>query len=177
VGCFRSHINAIRYAQQRNLSSVLILEDDIRFRENICDLATLSLPLSASASSSLSSDPATATAEEDWDILYFGGILTKYDGMDSSRSWVKGTVWCNHAYLVKQRMYSRILELVDTFPNLIELERRNIDYMYTEYIQPKYNCWLANDQYIIQKEGYSEIDGRVKWANGFDWSTFSMKFV
>jgi predicted O-methyltransferase YrrM len=177
VGCFRSHINAIRYAQQRNLSSVLILEDDIRFRENIRDLATLSLPLSASASASSSSDPATATAEEDWDILYLGGILTKYDGMDSSRSWVKGTVWCNHAYLVKQRMYSHILELVDTFPNLIELERRNIDYMYTEYIQPKYNCWLANDQYIIQKEGYSEIDGRVKWANGFDWSTFSMKFV
>jgi hypothetical protein len=175
VGCFRSHINAIRYAQQRNLSSVLILEDDIRFRENIRDLATLSLPLSASASASASSDPATA--EEDWDILYLGGILTKYDGMDSSRSWVKGTVWCNHAYLVKQRMYSHILELVDTFPNLIELERRNIDYMYTEYIQPKYNCWLANDQYIIQKEGYSEIDGRVKWANGFDWSTFSMKFV
>ena len=74
-------------------------------------------------------------------------------------------------------MYSHILELVDTFPNLIELERRNIDYMYTEYIQPKYNCWLANDQYIIQKEVYSDIDGRVKWADGFDWSTFSMKLV
>lgn len=180
VGCFRSHINAIRYAQQRNLSSVLILEDDIRFRENICNLATLSLPSSSvSSSSDPNSDPVPVptTAEEDWDILYLGGILTKYDGMDISRSWIKGTVWCNHAYLVKQRMYSHILELVDTFPNLIELERRNIDYMYTEYIQPKYNCWLANDQYIIQKEGYSEIDGRVKWANGFDWSTFSMKTV
>ena len=114
---------------------------------------------------------------ENWDILYLGGILTKYDGMDNSRSWIKGTVWCNHAYLVRQSMYSHILELVDTFPNLIELERRNIDYMYTEYIQPKYNCWLANDQYIIQKEGYSEIDGRVKWADGFDWSTLSMKLV
>lgn len=161
VGCFRSHIKAIRYAQQKNLSSVLILEDDIRFRENIHELAQVSLPSSTN----------------DWDILYLGGILTKYDGMDNSRSWIKGTFWCNHAYLVKQRMYSHILELVDTFPNLIELERRNIDYMYTEYIQPKYNCWLANDQYIIQKEGYSEIDGRVKWADGFDWSTFSMKLV
>jgi predicted O-methyltransferase YrrM len=161
VGCFRSHIKAIRYAQQKNLSSVLILEDDIRFRENIHELARISLPSSSC----------------DWDILYLGGILTKYDGMDNSRSWIKGTFWCNHAYLVRQSMYSHILELVDTFPNLIELERRNIDYMYTEYIQPKYNCWLANDQYIIQKEGYSEIDGRVKWADGFDWSTFSMKLV
>ena len=161
VGCFRSHIKAIRYAQQRNLSSVLILEDDVVIRENIRELAGISLP----------------SSDGDWDILYLGGILTKYDGMDDSRSWIKGTVWCNHAYLVKQCMYSHILELVDTFPNLNELERRNIDYMYTEYIQPKYKCWLANDQYIIQKEGYSEIDGRVKWAAGFDWSTFSMKVV
>lgn len=168
VGCFRSHIKAIRYAQERNLSSVLILEDDVIIRENIRELAAISLP---------SSNDGGHGGHGDWDILYLGGILTRYDGIDASQLWVKGTIWCNHAYLVKQSMYSHILELVDTFPNLIELERRNIDYMYTEYIQPKYNCWLANDQYIIQKEGYSEIDGRVKWKAGFDWSTFSMKVV
>jgi FkbM family methyltransferase len=159
VGCFRSHINAIRYAQNKNLSSVLILEDDILIRENIPELATIPFP------------------SEDWDILYLGGILTKYDGIDASQKWVKGTIWCNHAYLVKQRMYQRILDFVDSYPNLIELERRNIDFLYTEYIQPTYQCWLANEQYIVQKEGYSEIDGRVKWASGFDWSTFSMKVV
>ena len=159
VGCFRSHINAIRYAQNKNLSSVLILEDDVLIRENIHELATIPFP------------------EDDWDILYLGGILTKYDGIDGSRKWVKGTIWCNHAYLVKRDMYQCILDFVDSYPNLIELERKNIDFMYSEYIQPKYKCWLANEQYIIQKEGYSEIEGRVKWANGFDWSTFSMKVV
>jgi FkbM family methyltransferase len=159
VGCFRSHINAIRYAQNKNLSSVLILEDDVLIRENIHELATIPFP------------------EDDWDILYLGGILTKYDGIDASHKWVKGTIWCNHAYLVKRDMYQCILDFVDSCPNLIELERKNIDFMYSEYIQPKYKCWLANEQYIIQKEGYSEIEGRVKWANGFDWSTFSMKVV
>jgi GR25 family glycosyltransferase involved in LPS biosynthesis len=159
IGCFRSHISAIRYAEDKNLSSVLILEDDVLIRENIHELRTISFP------------------SNNWDILYFGGILTKYDGMDDTRKWVNGTIWCNHAYLVKQHMYKPILDLVDTYPNLIELERKNIDYMYTEYIQPKYKCWLANEQYIVQKEGYSEIDGRVKWVAGFDWSTFSMKVV
>jgi hypothetical protein len=106
-----------------------------------------------------------------------GGILTRYDGIDAAQKWVKGTIWCNHAYLVKQHMYQPILDFVESYPNRIELERKNIDFMYTEYIQPKYNCWLANEQYIIQKEGYSEIDCRVKWANGFDWSTFSMKVI
>ena len=159
IGCFRSHVSAIRYARDKNLSSVLILEDDIVLQDNLRELASIELP------------------GNDWDILYLGGILTKYDGIDSSRKWVKGTIWCNHAYLVKQHMYQPILDFVDSYPNLIELERRNIDYMYTEYIQPKYKCWLANEQYIVQKEGYSEIDGRVKWESGFDWSTFSMKVV
>ena len=160
IGCFRSHIKAIQYAYSKNLSAVLIVEDDIVIRDNILELATMALP-----------------ADGDWDILYLGGILTKYDGMDSSRKWVNGTIWCNHAYIVKQHMYKPILDFVESFPNLIELEKKNIDFMYTEYIQPKYKCWLANDQYIIQREGYSEIDGRVKWANGFDWNTFSMKVI
>jgi FkbM family methyltransferase len=161
VGCFRSHIKAIRYAKNKNLSSVLIVEDDIVIRDNITELATLQFP----------------NGKDDWDILYFGGILTKFDNMDSTGKWVKGTIWCNHAYLVKQHMYKPILDFVDSYPDLDELEGKNIDAMYTEYIQPKYKCWLAYDQYIIQKEGYSEIDGRNKWTNEFDWSTFSMKIV
>ena len=159
VGCFRSHIHAIQYAHNKNLSSVLILEDDVVIRNNIKELATIPFP------------------SDNWDILYLGGILTKYDGIDASQKWVKGTIWCNHAYLVKQHMYQHILDFVGSYPNLIELERRNIDFMYAEYIQPKYQCWLANEQYIIQKEGYSDIDERVKWGCEFDWSTFSMKVV
>ena len=170
VGCFRSHIKAIQYAKSKNLSSVLIVEDDIVICDNIMDLAQVALPRGDGTG-------AASTADQDWDILYLGGILTRYDGIDAAQKWVKGTIWCNHAYLVKQHMYQPILDFVESYPNLIELERKNIDFMYTEYIQPKYNCWLANEQYIIQKEGYSEIDCRVKWSNGFDWSTFSMKVI
>ena len=167
VGCFRSHIKAIQYAHSKNLSSVLIVEDDIVIRDNFNELAKLV----ADGGGSIGG------IGDDWDILYLGGILTRYDGIDPTHKWVKGTIWCNHAYLVKQHMYKPILDFVESYPNLIELERKNIDFMYTEYIQPKYRCWLANEQYIIQKEGYSEIDCRVKWANGFDWSTFSMKVI
>ena len=167
VGCFRSHIKAIQYAHSKNLSSVLIVEDDIVIRDNFNELAMLG----AGGGGSIGG------IGDDWDILYLVGILTRYDVIDPTHKWVKGTIWCNHAYLVKQHMYKPILDFVESYPNLIELERKNIDFMYTEYIQPKYRCWLANEQYIIQKEGYSEIDCRVKWANGFDWSTFSMKVI
>ena len=147
------------------------VEDDIVIRDNFNELAGLVTGGTTAATTTIRG------IGDDWDILYLGGILTRYDGIDLTHKWVKGTVWCNHAYLVKQHMYKPILDFVESYPNLIELERKNIDFMYTEYIQPKYRCWLANDQYIIQKEGYSEIDCRVKWANGFDWSTFSMKVV
>ena len=172
VGCFRSHIKAIQYAKTKNLSSVLIVEDDIIICDNIMELAQVALPRGDGTGTA-----AASAAHKEWDILYLGGILTRYDGIDAAQKWVKGTIWCNHAYLVKQHMYQPILDFVESYPNRIELERKNIDFMYTEYIQPKYNCWLANEQYIIQKEGYSEIDCRVKWANGFDWSTFSMKVI
>jgi FkbM family methyltransferase len=144
VGCFRSHIKAIQYAHSKNLSSVLIVEDDVVIRDNFNELAGL-----------VTGTTTIRGIGDDWDILYLGGILTRYDGIDPTHKWVKGTIWCNHAYLVKQHMYKPILDFVESYPNLIELERKNIDFMYTEYIQPKYRCWLANDQYIIQKEGYS----------------------
>ena len=156
IGCFQSHIKAIQYAITHNLPSVLIVEDDIIICNHISEISPPS---------------------ENWDILYFGGILTRFDMMDATNKWVKGPIWCNHAYIVKQHMYAPILEFVNSYPNLEELEAKNIDYMYTEYIQPKYDCWLAYDQYIIQKEGYSEVDGRLKWTNGFDWSTLAMKIV
>ena len=44
----------------------MIVEDDIVIRDNIHELATLEIP-----------------ANGEWDILYLGGILTKYDGMDA----------------------------------------------------------------------------------------------
>jgi superfamily II DNA/RNA helicase len=97
VGCFRSHIKAIRYAKNKNLSSVLIVEDDIVIRDNITELATLQFP----------------NGKDDWDILYFGGILTKFDNMDSTGKWVKGTIWCNHAYIVNSKMYDIILDEFD----------------------------------------------------------------
>jgi hypothetical protein len=86
VGCFRSHIKAIQYAKTKNLSSVLIVEDDIVICDNIMELAQVALPRG----------DGTGTADaahKEWDILYLGGILTRYDGIDAAQKWDKGTIW------------------------------------------------------------------------------------
>ena len=52
-----------------------------------------------------------------------------------------------------------------------------IDDMYSGYFNKVKKCWLAVDQYFIQREDFSNIDNRIKWANNFNWNTFSMKYI
>jgi mannosyltransferase OCH1-like enzyme len=151
LGCFISHIDAIRYAKNNNYDSIVIFEDDIDIKNS---LATIS------------------NYPDDWDMLYFGGILTHYTEIKDD--WVKGTIWCNHAYVVKKHLYDEILNIFESL-DLDEMlkNKQNIDWFYTNYFHTKYNCYLNQKQPFIQKEGYSIIEDRNKWKN-CKWDTWSL---
>ena len=107
-------------------------------------------------------------------MLYLGGILTR--SMYKDKQWVRGIIWCNHAYVVKKHMYDIILnEFSKMDIESMRLNKQCIDWFYTEHINPKYNCFLAEEQYIVQKEDFSDIDQKVKWTNNFNWDTYTMK--
>jgi len=80
--------------------------------------------------------------------------------------------------VVRKGMYDIILskfaemDIDDMFHN-----KQCIDWFYTTHIHPNYNCYLANDQYIVQRENFSDIDNKVKWSNNFNWDTFAMKQI
>ena len=157
TGCIESHINAIKYAKLKELDFVMIFEDDVEVRENINEIMMNDLP-------------------KEWDMLYFGGILTTM--MKKEKDWVRGYIWCNHAYIVRKSMYDVILNKIAEFDlNELGREKKNIDWFYVSQIHPNYNCWLSESQPIIQRESYSVIDKKVKWGNNFDWSTYAMKHV
>ena len=60
-GCFTSHLECLRLAQQRHLENVLIFEDDIALSPSIVRLTPLII----------------ATIRKlDWDFLYFGHEMT-----------------------------------------------------------------------------------------------------
>ena len=190
IGCRESHIQAIKYANDNDLSSIMIVENDIHFQhdfdsnQHLCSYIISKPPL-------------------DWDILYLGGILTSYssfylsetDKYTNDRSyenamscdWIKGTIWCNHAYIVRKHMYKPILDYYEKFLNKLQQVSpsnnendiapfANIDHFYTHIIQnkPQYNCYLSNKQDIIQLP-----DKNGKWAinQHFNWNTFSMKVI
>uniref|UniRef100_A0A6C0KVP9 Glycosyltransferase n=1 Tax=viral metagenome TaxID=1070528 RepID=A0A6C0KVP9_9ZZZZ len=155
IGCFEAHINAIRYAKSKGLKNVLICEDDASI-VNIDAMNNLSCNL-----------------PPHWDIIYLGGILTNI--IFSVGKFVRGTIWCNHAYIVNSNMYDIILEKFDNC-NLADYanKKETIDHFYTNCIQEEYNCFLHIEQPIVQKEGYSDLSKKVKWGN-FNWDTFSLK--
>jgi predicted O-methyltransferase YrrM len=156
IGCFESHINAIRYAREKKYKSIMILEDDVVANERLENISFV--------------------YPEEWDMLYFGGILINHT--EIKNGWVKGTIWCNHAYIIKENLYDIVVELFDSFNKDVLFEKkRGIDWLFTTFIHPKYNCWLYEKQAIVQKEGYSRIEDKMRWGNNFDWSTWSMKFI
>jgi len=155
IGCFEAHIGAIKYAKERGLKNVMILEDDAEIK-NVDILNNLSQQF-----------------PDHWHMLYLGGILTNY--IFRLDNWVRGTIWCNHAYIVNSNMFDVILQKFDNC-NLGEYakNKETIDHFYTRHINEEYNCFLHIDQPVIQREGYSDLSEKVKWSN-FNWDTFSLK--
>lgn len=184
IGCRNSHINSIKYALENNYSSVLILEDDISFNPsyNYSDNSNLSL------SYGISKPPP------DWDILYLGGILTMPTGTYSNSNglwcfnsndcdWAKGTIWCNHAYIVRRHMYKPILEYFEKFINKLAeyfhsenidklAPNVGIDHFFTSIFHNKFNCFLNNEQVFIQTP---TSDGKWTVNENFSWDTWAMK--
>lgn len=147
LGCLEAHMNAIRYAKLKNLSSIMICEDDLQINDSFDTIEKY---------------------PEEWDMLYFGGIMTNFNKIENG--WVKGTMWCNHAYIVKNTIYDEILNLYDSFDKeeMYALGRSN-DWLYTTYIHPNYNCWIHEAQPIIQRNRLSLIDHSLKWTDNYKW--------
>src|SRR3972149_3295685 len=96
LGCRDSHQSVIRYAKEKGLKNILILEDDIDFLNELRPLP------------------------QEYDLLFFGGIPILPLGNDLEH-WKRWSIWCAHAYIVNSHMYDRILEhkgeTIDSFYN------------------------------------------------------------
>jgi hypothetical protein len=117
-GCLLSHIKAIEIAKKKNLTSVLILEDDILLEDNfISRINKLQVP--------------------EWDIIYFGGLIPEIKLFFND--WVlHNTVMGAYGYLIKSHMYGIILKELYTYMDCVDI-------CIMKNIQPKYKIILLND--------------------------------
>ena len=139
-GCLESHIKAVRYAKENNFNNILIFEDDIKIIKDLKNIKNI---------------------PDDWNMIYLGGLCTNYK-YNYNEDWVRGTIWCNHAYIVNSNIYDIIIE------KGWEYMDGTSDHFFTSNIHDNYYCYINSEQYIIQKEGWSDLCEKHKWEN-FDW--------
>jgi GR25 family glycosyltransferase involved in LPS biosynthesis len=91
-----SHRNLIQYAKDKNLDNILILEDDIFFKEGTFELLEKSLK--------------SLFKRDDWDIYYVSANV--FDGtlnlIDENLMRIHGC-YCVHAYIIPSRAYDKML--------------------------------------------------------------------
>lgn len=152
-GCLESHISIVKWARLKNYKAVCIFEDDFIIRHALHTVP--SFPF-------------------DWDMMYLGGLCTHIREWGSEiprttthpfygNKWIKGTFYCDHAYLIRDTVYDKIIAEGWNYT-------RELDRFYTSEIHDndKYNVYMPYVQYVVQYNDWSDIDLKNKW-NSFTW--------
>jgi GR25 family glycosyltransferase involved in LPS biosynthesis len=143
LGCTASHVNVYKMAKENGWKSVLIIEDDCEFIDNLNSVF----------------EKAISTLPEDWDLLYFGGTHRTKRGQFIPESineyFVKGKrILTTHCYAVKDTMYDVILNRVLEKEPLFE---NTIDGYLAVSIQPICKTFAFHPPIAWQKAGHSDV--------------------
>ncbi len=149
-GCTTSHIKALEYAYEQGDEYSLILEDDCSFTDDFRSKLI----------------ECVRQLPQDWDLIYLGGSLINasiYQGGDlinidavekfSENLYRAKNVLTTHSYIIKNNSIPKLLEKIKS-----RLDR--IDILFCEF-QKHNNCFIVYPELAWQKEGHSDIVGRV----------------
>lgn len=150
-GCLESHIGIVKWASRQKYKAVCIFEDDFIIQHPI---SSVPFPF-----------------PDNWDMIYLGGLCTHIkewgpelpqteDHNFIGNKWIKGVFYCDHAYIIKESVYQKIID--DGM-----LYTKELDRFYTSEIHASsnYNVYMPYVQYVVQASGWSDIDNKHKWEN------------
>ncbi len=142
-GCKMSHYRVIKLAKERNYRSVLILEDDFKFRTGYQKKLT-------------QVTNQFNFAEKDWDMVYFGGNIGGRRSPNKNVQIEKiSGVLTTHAYAVHQSIYDKIL-------NTCLLSKTEIDKYYKHTFGKTSAVFITKPSIITQRDSFSNIRNIVK---------------
>jgi glycosyl transferase family 25 len=133
LGCLISHYNVIKTAKYHNLSSVLIMEDDIIF----CDDFNLHL------------EQKMQDVPENWDMLFFGANHITRPIRVTDNIYKMTRAYSAHCYAIKNTMFDSLLEILCQFKEPLDVTYANL--------QPNINSYVVNPHLVWQNPGYSDI--------------------
>jgi hypothetical protein len=142
-----SNIEILKEAKNNNYKTIVIMEDDCYFTDEIKNINSYMEML-----------------PEDWDMLYLGGNhnvgwMGTPPPIKINEKIVKlHTTFTTHFVVIKNHMYDILLESLSKF-------NEPLDVIYTD-IQKNYNVYCTSQTIAYQINGYSDIE--KKYVNYHD---------
>jgi hypothetical protein len=138
LGVMETHINIIREAKESEFSSILIVEDDVQFTNEINDLKGY-----------MDSVP------DNWDMIYFGGnhIYGKPPIKVNDKIIRLNKTVALQCVAIRNTVYDKIL-------NLTRLRNKQIDGYYAD-LHPVINAYGFTPNMAVQTIDYSDIQNKV----------------
>jgi GR25 family glycosyltransferase involved in LPS biosynthesis len=136
-----TNIKILEEAIENNYNSILILEDDVEFNDQVLNM-----------------DEYFKVLPKNWDMLYFGGNHNTHVGVTPPAKVNDLIVKLHHTYTthmvaIKSHLFETIISLLGTY-------KEPIDVLYTE-LQKRYNVYCFYPGIAKQRKGYSDIQNRV----------------
>lgn len=146
IGLVLTNIQILETCIKDNLNSVLILEDDVEFNDQINDVESFFTFL-----------------PNDWDMIYFGGNHNTHWGSNipkviNEKVYKLHLTYSSHCIGIHKKAFHRILER-------IKKSDQPLDVMYAE-LQKSMNVYSFYPALATQRVGYSDIENRIvdyKW--------------
>ncbi len=138
VALIRTTVEIIKDAKAKGYKSILILEDDVEFKQDIGQIVS----------------QEWKNIPEDWEMIQFAGLHTKpYNIITNNLAQTTGSE-CLHAYAINENIY-------DLFMDLIKDEDKPLDHYSAYDIQPRGKSFCFCPNLVHQYPSFSNIVGRV----------------
>ncbi len=139
LGIAKAHMNCIEYAKNNNFSNVLILEDDVIFRDGAREYA----------------DECIKHIPENYDIL-LGGLYDSLKLESVNDFWNKTERFCGlHFYIVNEKAYDKIL----AYNGETHIDKYMVRFA-------KLDSYVTKKHFAIQRIGFSDnVKRNVDYSN------------
>ena len=149
IGCSMSHIKCLELAKERGYDHLLICEDDLLFLDPTLFQKQLN---------------AFLAKQHNWDVVLFAGNnVPPYERIDDTCVAVT-RCQTTTAYLVAGHYFDTLhANLKEGLQKLLREPEQHVDYALDKYwlrLQQKDNWFLITPLTVVQREDYSDIEGR-----------------
>lgn len=137
LGCLRSHVEICKLSLERGYKRVLILEDDIEFKNDYKNV-----------------EKSMKDIKNDFDILYLSGShLGTIENISENTIQVNGT-HTTGSYIIDEKIMRYIISNIEGY-------EKEIDVFYSEKVQPKMRCYCCIPHITRQIVNYSDIQQNI----------------